>query len=73
MFRFPRNTTVFFLLEVKTGTGVQPVSNPTCAGALLPVVKRLGFVAHYYFHFVPLLGGSGAKTQPQCIDFFSLG
>jgi len=70
MFRFPANATVFSLLEMKTGTGVHPVTNSTCAGALLPAVKRLGNVAHYSFHFVPLLKVNGAKTQTQCIDFF---
>jgi len=64
MFRFPTNATVFPLLEVKTGTAVQTVTNSTSAGALLPVVKRLGIVALYSFHVVPPLRVTGAKTQP---------
>jgi hypothetical protein len=71
MFRFPANATLFSILEMKTGTGVHPVINSTCAGALLPVVKRLGNVVHYSFHFVPLLKVNGGETQTQSIDFLS--
>jgi hypothetical protein len=70
MFRFTTNKTIFSLLEIKTGNGVHPVTNSTCAGALLQVVKRLGNMAHYC-HFVPLLGENGAKTETQCVDFLS--
>jgi hypothetical protein len=70
MFRFPANTTLFSLLEMKTGTGAHPVTNYNCAGTLLPAAKRLGNVVHYSFHFVPLLKVNGGKTQTQSIDFF---